>query len=73
MGLIGYEYMRGQEDLACLDAMSGDHEDYRLCLAFGVPCVSAAIHQMFEANGAAAWEGRERETRDERYARWGIA
>jgi hypothetical protein len=73
MGQLGYEYGSGQVDLACLDTMSGDYEEYAACLRFRVRCETEAIHQMFAANGAVAFEQHERETRDERYARWGIA
>lgn len=68
-----YTYKFAQIDLACLDAKTGDYSDYRVVLD---RCLAnadlQAVHQMFEMNSALAFESRERETRDERYARWGI-
>lgn len=72
MGTLGYEYQQGQVNLACLDTLCGDHAEYSACLRFAVHCETTAIHLMFAANAALAFEPHERETRDERYARWGI-
>ena len=64
MSRLAYEYKSSQFDLT-----GGDIELHFCPTKSGCE----AIHQMFEMHSATAFEQRDRETRDERYARWGLA
>jgi len=66
-----FDYRAAQVELACLDTLCGDYEDYGLCLRIAMTGSSvAAVMQMFDANGAMTFDGRDPETTEERDARW---